>query len=73
MKKLDSENIKSIIKFMMADKEIDSFKELAEKIGEKSEVTFRAKLNRGNIRLVDFINVADYLGYEVSVKRKEEN
>jgi hypothetical protein len=72
MKSLSKDNIKQTIKYMMIENNIDTYKEVAEKMGT-NETTLRTRINRNSVKLVDFIEIAEELNFEVIVKKKNEN
>ncbi|MBG9941765.1 helix-turn-helix domain-containing protein [Brevibacillus formosus] len=61
--------VKTALRIMIAEASMGSMKELAERIGMK-ETTFRSAVNNGNIRLKDFLKVAQELGYSVVVTKE---
>ncbi|MMZ56166.1 hypothetical protein D1872_180480 [compost metagenome] len=71
MRQVTEDNIKNLVKIMMAEHGVDNFSDIAKDIGKK-ETTFRAALNQKHIKLTDFIKVANLLEYEVVIKRKDE-
>lgn len=76
---LSTEDIKKSLKLMTAEANIDSFASLARQIGMK-ETTFRSALNDKinadgenegpSIRLTNFLDAADLMGFEVVVRKK---
>ncbi|MDN4106428.1 MULTISPECIES: hypothetical protein [Paenibacillus] len=70
--KVDAEHqIGNIVKMMLASRGRSSIKGLADEIG-MHENTFRSALNKGSLRLKDFVRIADVLGFNLSIKDGEE-
>lgn len=64
---LNKTSLKAALKIMMAETGIDSLADVARKIGIK-ETTFRSSINKGSIRLNDFLKVAEFMGYTVIIQ-----
>lgn len=69
--KLNKEQPTNIVGLMLASKGRSSKGDLAREIGIK-ETTFRAALSNESLRLKDFLQVAEALGFEIVAKQKEE-
>ena len=69
--KLSKEEIEKAIKIMTAESGTKSFAALARDIGLK-ETTFRSAIHNNSIRLVDFIDAAETMGFEVVAVKKEQ-
>lgn len=63
------EDIKKVIRIMMAESDINSMAELARNLDMK-ETTFRSAVSRGSLRISDFMKLSDMLGYEVILRDK---
>lgn len=67
---LEEENLKKALKIMMSESEIDSMAALGRELGYK-ETTFRSAINNNALRMKDFLNAADLMGFEVIVRNKQ--
>jgi hypothetical protein len=67
---LNQDDFKKSLRIMLSESGLDSFAALGRELGYK-ETTFRSSLNNKSIRLKDFINAADLMGFEVIVRKKQ--
>ena len=67
---LNEENLKRIIKVMMAESDVPSMALLAKKIGIK-DTTFRSALNNNALRVKELIQLSDKLGYDITLKPRK--
>lgn len=63
---------KDAVKLMMIGTEYDSFKQIAEQMGLKRSSTFQSALDNNSLRLREFREIADLLGYEIKIEQKEK-
>lgn len=66
---LNEVELKKAIKIMMAESNITSMASLARDLKYK-ETTFRSAISNNSLRLADFIELSDIMGYEVIVREK---
>lgn len=62
---------KDIVKLMMVGTEHETFKDLAKKL-EVPPSTLQYALDKNSLRLRDFQEIADVLGFEIKVLKKED-
>ena len=67
---LNEENLKRIIKVMMAESDVPSMASLAKEIGIK-DTTFRSALNNNALRVKELIQLSDKLGYDITLKSRK--
>jgi transcriptional antiterminator len=67
---LNTMNVKDIIKVMMIGTEYDTFKDLAQNLNVPPS-TLQYSLNKNSLRFRDFQEIAELLGYEIKVLKKE--
>lgn len=67
---LNKMTAKDIIKVMMVGTEYDTFKDLANKLNVPPS-TLQYSLDKNSLRFRDFQGIADLLGYEIKVFKKE--
>jgi transcriptional antiterminator len=68
---LNTMNVKDIIKVMMIGTEYDTFKDLAQTLNVPPS-TLQYSLNKNSLRFRDFQEIAELLGYEIKVLKKEK-
>ncbi len=62
-------SIKSSVRLMMENSEYDQFQKIAETLGVK-KTTFQSALDNGTLRIRDLGKVAELLGYEIILEKK---
>lgn len=67
---LNKMTAKDIIKIMMIGTEYETFKDLANKLAVPPS-TLQYSLNKNSLRFRDFQEMAELLGYEIKVLKKE--
>lgn len=68
---LNEVSTKSAIRLMMEDTQYKQFQEIAEALNKKKS-TFQSALDNDSMRVRDFKDVADLLGYELKIEHKKE-
>jgi hypothetical protein len=68
--KLQEDEIKKALQVMISESGLGSMAALGENLGYK-QTTFRSAVTNNSLRLRDFINAAEIMGFEVIVRKKQ--
>ncbi|PAD72862.1 hypothetical protein [Paenibacillus campinasensis] len=68
--KINQKKVDQIVDVMIADSGIKHRKALSEMAGIKPS-TFHAAIKNESLRLVDFLRMAELLGYDVTITKRE--
>lgn len=69
--RIDKDDIKKTIRFMLCESDLNTFAALGRELGLK-ETTLRSSINNHSIRLRDFVEASNMMGFEVIVRKKEQ-
>jgi hypothetical protein len=69
---LSEDSLKTALKIMMAEANVDTFAELARRL-EMPETTFRSAINNESMRVSMLLKVAALTGYTLEIKPKLYN
>lgn len=67
---LNNTELKSAIRIMMAESNVSSFAQLAEKI-DKKETTLRSAINNKSLKVTSLIEISQKMGYTVVIEKEE--